>query len=77
MALQDFVQQKLIHYGQAISDHDGDTEEHALGEVIFYAALRRALMGKPTRQDLGLLDAVNDTLQELGILNAQQTFFKE
>ncbi len=77
MALQDFIQQKLIHYGQAIRDHDGDAEDHALGEVIFYAALRRALAGKATRQDLGLLDAVNDTLQELGILDARKTFYKE
>jgi hypothetical protein len=34
------------------------------------------LSGKATPQDLGLLDAINDTLQELGIVESGKTFYK-
>lgn len=76
MQLEDFIQDKLQHYGSEIRKHDGDTEDHALGAVLFYAALRRTVSGKATRQDLGMLGAVNDTLQELGIIDSKETFFK-
>ena len=76
MDIDEFINDKLQHYGQAIRDTDGDAEDHALGEVVFYAALRRLRAGRATKQDLGLIDAVNDTLQELGILDSGQSFYK-
>jgi hypothetical protein len=76
MDIDDFINDRLQHYGEAIRDTDGDAEDHALGEITFYAALRRLRKGRATKQDLGLLDAVNDTLQELGILNKGQSFYK-
>ena len=76
MDLDDFISDKLQHYGKTIRETDGDAEDHALGEVSFYAALRRYRAGRPTMQDLGMLDAVNDTIQELGILKSGQTFYK-
>ncbi|KPB59874.1 hypothetical protein ALO62_05010 [Pseudomonas amygdali pv. myricae] len=34
------------------------------------------LQGKPTEQDLGMFDAINDSLQSLQILNSKQTFLE-
>jgi hypothetical protein len=34
------------------------------------------LSDKATPQDVGLIDAINDTLQELGILEKGKTFYK-
>ena len=37
-------------------------------------ALRRITKGEATTQDLGMADAVNDTLQEAGIIDKDKTF---
>jgi hypothetical protein len=38
-------------------------------------SLRRILDGKANYQDIGLMDAINDTLQDLGIVEAKKTFY--
>ena len=37
-------------------------------------SLRRLLDGKANYQDIGLMDAINDTLQDLGIVETKQLF---
>ena len=39
-------------------------------------ALRRILDGKGNYHDIGLMDAINDTLQDLGIVDSKSTFYK-
>lgn len=39
-------------------------------------ALRRIISGKATMQDAGLMDAINDTLQQLGVLEPGKAFYK-
>ena len=38
-------------------------------------SLRVVLEGKANYQDIGLLDAINNTLQDLGIVETKKTFF--
>ena len=38
-------------------------------------SLRAVLQGKSNYQDIGLLDAINNTLQDLGIVETKKTFF--
>lgn len=50
------------------------SDEIAFGKLGLYLGLRRELKGKRTPQDLGLLGAINDTLQALGVLEGDETF---
>jgi hypothetical protein len=47
-----------------------------VGQMFFYMALRRVLTGRATPQDIGLMDAINDTLQVLGLVEPTKTFYK-
>lgn len=76
MELAAMVEEKLNQYADRITEGGMQVDEHALGELTFYMALRRAVSGKATAQDLGMLDAVNDTLQELGLVDSATTFYK-
>ena len=76
MDLNSFIEKKLNHYAQAIIDGSAKVDEHALGEMVFYMALRRVLSQRATIQDIGMMDAINDTLQEKGIVEATKTFYK-
>ena len=78
MSLDAFIEEKLNHYAQKIIDgKKAAGDELALGELNFYAALRRVAAGKATTADLGLFDAINDTLQELGVLAEGETLTKK
>ncbi|MBI6711408.1 thiol reductase thioredoxin [Pseudomonas syringae pv. syringae] len=46
----------------------------AKGKLSVFRVLRRTLQGKATAEDLGTLDAINDTLQALKILESDETF---
>lgn len=46
----------------------------AYGKLGFYLALRRVVEGTSSSEDLGLMDAVNDTLQALKLLDSDETF---
>jgi len=76
MEIMQFIEDKLNSYAEKIKDSSARSDEHALGELTFYMALRRVLAGKGTPQDLGMMDAINDTLQEKGILQQGGTFLK-
>lgn len=49
-------------------------DEHALGELSFYLALRRMINQTANAQDIGLFDAINDTLQAKGLISSKQVF---
>lgn len=49
-------------------------DDVAYGKLGFYLALRRILEGTSTSEDLGLMEAVNDTLQALKLLDSDETF---
>lgn len=76
MALNEFIETKVNEYAQKIVKGSDKSDELAFGELSFYLSLRRVLTDKATPQDVGLVDAINDTLQELGVLEKGKTFYK-
>ncbi|MFH1052285.1 MAG: hypothetical protein V1779_15300 [bacterium] len=76
MDLAAHIEDKLNYYAEAIIKGHEKIDEHALGEMTFYMALRRILNGTYTYEDVGLMDAINDTLQELKLINSDVTFYK-
>lgn len=62
MDIEQFIENKLNSYAEKIIKGSSKVDELALGEMTFYMALRRVIAGKATPQDLGLMDAINDTL---------------
>jgi len=76
MSLAETIEAKINHYAQSICTGGAKIDEHALGELTFYVTLRRTLSGDATPQDIGMMDAVNDTLQELGLVSSGEVFYK-
>lgn len=76
MNLSDYIETQLNEHAQKIVTRSQRSDEMALGELTFYMALRRVLGGEATMQDLGLMDAINDTLQQLGRVEKGETFYK-
>jgi hypothetical protein len=76
MDLNLFIDDRMNQYATAITKGGAKADEHAIGELTFYAALRRVVGGKGTPQDLGMMDAVNDLLQAKGLVAKGETFFK-
>jgi hypothetical protein len=76
MSLNTFIEDKLNQYAQKIIGGGARSDDLAVGELTFYVTLKRAVSGNATTQDLGMLDAINDTLQELGLVEAGKTFYK-
>ena len=69
------IEAKLNYYAQKIIVSGSKIDEHALGELNFYMALRRIYERRSTIQDLGMMDAINDTLQEAEIISPRDTFY--
>ena len=77
MDIKKYTDENLHKYAQKIADVTSQKiDEHSLGKVQFFMALRRILDGKANYQDIGLVDAINDTLQDLGIVDSKSTFYK-
>ena len=77
MDLNKYTTDNLHFYAKKISDETSQKiDEHSLGKVKFFFALRRILDGKANFEDIGLMDAINDILQELGIVESKKTFYK-
>lgn len=72
--MNEFVETKVNQYAEAIIKGSDKKDAHALGELTFYMAIRRVLKGEATIQDLGMMDAINDTLQEANIIEDGKTF---
>lgn len=49
---------------------------HAAGELRFYIALQQVLEKNLAHYQVGLIDAVNDMLQEFGVIASNETFYK-
>ena len=78
MDLKKYTDDNLHKYAQKIANVTSQKiDEHALGKVEFFMALRRILDGKGNYHDIGLMDAINDTLQDLGIIDSKSTFYKQ
>jgi hypothetical protein len=75
--MKSFVEAKINEYAKAILDGSDKRDAHAMGELHFYMALRRILKGDGTIQDIGMMDAVNDTLQELRLVFEGATFLEQ
>lgn len=74
MELSQFVETKLNQYAERVVGHSEQVDDYAFGEISWYLALRRVLAGKGTPQDLGMMDAINDTLQKKGFVGNGATF---
>lgn len=74
MELSQFVETKLNKYAERVVEGSPQMEDYAFGEISWYLTLRRVLAGKGTPQDLGLMDAINDTLQQKGFVGQGTTF---
>lgn len=48
-----------------------------MGELKFYMALRRCIKNESTPEDLGMLDAVNDVLQETNLMEEGVTLLSK
>jgi hypothetical protein len=77
MELIQFIEEKLNFYAEAVIKGHAKIDEHALGEMNFYMTLRRILNKSYSYQDIGMMDAINDTLQELGIIEQSEIFYKK
>ncbi len=62
---------------QNLIDKGDTSDDIAFGKLSFLLALRRAVDKKATAQDLGLLGAINDSLQKLGVLPASKTLLSD
>jgi len=72
----DLVNQRINAAAQNIIDKKNkQLDDISYGKLDVLLALRRTLMGNATPEDIGMLDAINDALQALGILQAKETFF--
>ena len=74
MSAENYIENKINTYAKKIINGDTNIDEHALGEISFYMMLRRVISGQGTRQDIGMLDAINDTLQSKGLIEKRKTF---
>ena len=74
--LKVFLDDKINDYAQRIIDKGDGSDELAGGELFFYTSLRSAIENKAGKKELGLLDAINDTLQHLGKVEESTTFYK-
>ena len=68
--MDQFVEDKINEYAQKIIDGSDKRDAHAMGELEFFMAFRRVLPGN----DMGMMDAVNDTLQEMGLVAEGSSF---
>ncbi|RML68668.1 hypothetical protein ALQ54_01545 [Pseudomonas syringae] len=69
-----FVEERVTRAQQTLADGKvSKLDDVATGKLSVFLPLQRALQGTGTPQDLGVLDAINDTLQSLKILESKET----
>ncbi len=70
-----FVETQINQAAQnVVSKKSSRLDDVAFGKLGFYLAMRRAINGTASSEDLGLLDAINDSLQTLKLLDSDETF---
>ncbi|MEE4305600.1 thioredoxin-like superfamily, group II member protein [Pseudomonas alliivorans] len=71
----DWVEERINLAANSIVDKKTTSlDEIAFGKLGVLLTLRRVLKNKATPQDIGMLDAINDVLQMLEVLQADETF---
>lgn len=76
-----FIEDKINGYAQRVAEKPDRADRSAMGELNFYVALRNVVKGNPdprdmpSLRDLGLIDAVNDTLIHLDIIPRKKKFY--
>jgi hypothetical protein len=70
-----FVDEQITRSARSLADQKSSRLDNVgFGKLGFYLALRRVLNGETTDEDLGLMDAINDSLQALEVLEKDETF---
>ena len=75
-SLKEFVEEQLKLAARKIIEKGDKIGEVSSGKIDFFIALRSALSGDLDKREIGLLDAVNDTLQHLNLVDNRKTFYK-
>ena len=74
--LLSYTATQISQTAQGIADGTRDmASDNAVGKLEFLCALHRVLNGKPHPGDLGMMDGINDCLQQLGLIEASKTLF--
>ncbi|KPW28742.1 hypothetical protein ALP45_02414 [Pseudomonas coronafaciens pv. atropurpurea] len=69
-----FVEEQITLASGILADKKANKlGDLAQGKLTFFSALSRVLQGEKNSQDLGMLDAINDSLQALDILKSKET----
>ncbi|WP_409319135.1 hypothetical protein [Pseudomonas sp. KCJK9016] len=71
--LNKFVQAKIDEKANIILDERVRYDDAALGALKIYSGLRRILNNKATLEDMGMLHAVSDLMQALGVISPNET----
>ncbi|WP_445179499.1 hypothetical protein [Pseudomonas sp. McL0111] len=71
--LKDYLENKINEKAQIILNEDMVHDGAALGEMQIYFCFRRILNKKATLEDIGVLHAMNNVLQTLGVLSSKET----
>ena len=76
-----FIDNKINEYAQNILERNDVNDSSALGELKFYISIRNAVKTKTrdindyekaSMEDNGLLDALADTLENLGLITSKE-----
>lgn len=74
---KDFVESQINLAAKQIVDRQkADLDHIAHGKLSYLLSLRRVVDGTATWEDHGLHDAVNDVLQQLGVIANNATYLK-
>lgn len=68
------VVQKIQEFENKVAANN-KSAPFAKAELNFYQALERVIKGEADMADLGLMDAINDTLQLLRVVAANKSFY--
>ncbi|AJC21971.1 hypothetical protein [Pandoraea pulmonicola] len=75
-ALREFANEQLNIAARTIENKGDKMDKVAAGKIEFFLALRSVLSGEVEKRELGLIDAVNDTLQFIKLIGDKETFYK-
>ncbi|CAK17559.1 hypothetical protein [Pseudomonas entomophila] len=69
-AFKDFLEEQINAAAKQIQDKKkADLDHIAHGQLGYLLSLRRVVDGAATKEDLGVHDAINDVLQQLGVIS--------
>lgn len=71
--LENYLEVKINEKAKIILDEDMVHDGAALGEMQLYFCMRRILNKKATLEDVGVLRAMNNLMQVLGLLSPKET----